>query len=32
MVNGAWVVQKGQHAHQQNSADNFAILLKKLSA
>lgn len=32
MVNGIWVVQNGQHAHQQSSADNFAKLLTKLSA
>lgn len=32
MVNGQWVVQNGKHPHEQNSADNFAALLSKLSA
>jgi len=32
MVNGEWVVQAGEHALEQSSADNFANLLKKLSA
>ena len=32
MVNGHWVVQNGEHAQEQSSADNFAKLLTKLSA
>ena len=31
MVNGNWVVQNGEHKHEQSSADNFSKLLKKLS-
>jgi formimidoylglutamate deiminase len=31
MVNGNWVVQNGEHQHEQSSADNFSKLLKKLS-
>jgi len=32
MVNGNLVVQNGSHEQEQSSADNFATLLKKLSA
>jgi len=32
MVNGVWVIQNGEHAQEQNSADNFAKLLTRLSA
>jgi len=32
MVNGQWVVKNGQHSLQAASANNFAHLLKKLSA
>lgn len=31
MVNGRWVVQNSVHAQEQNSAENFAKLLAKLS-
>ena len=32
MVNGHWVVQNGSHEQEQNCADKFSKLLKKLSA
>jgi len=32
MVNGQWVIKNGQHSLQASSANNFAHLLKKLSA
>ncbi|MBL4941559.1 MAG: formimidoylglutamate deiminase [Colwellia sp.] len=32
MVNGRWVVKNGQHAQEHSSAENFTILLAKLSA
>ena len=32
MVNGQWVIRNKQHAEQQESAENFAKLLTKLSA
>jgi formimidoylglutamate deiminase len=31
MVNGNWVVNNGEHLKEQESADNFAQLIKKLS-
>jgi len=31
MVNGQWVVQNGEHEHEQSSADDFTKLLIKLS-
>ena len=32
MVNGHWVVQNGEHAQEQSSAENFAKLLTRLSS
>ena len=32
MVNGAWVIKNKQHKEQQQTSDNFAKLLLRLSA
>ena len=32
MVNGRWVVENGEHAHEKSSAKNFAKLLSRISS